>query len=707
MKSREYRLAAIMFTDIVGFSRKMEQDEQGTLALLSEHNAIIYEIASQFKGTVIKTIGDAFLIDFPNTVQAVQAAVSILSRFLAWNTARGGEPMELRIGIHLGDIHFFDDDALGEGINIASRLQQVAKPGKIAISQDVYNLIANKVKVPIEHRGEVKLKNIARSIEVYEISVTADLVPHPGPAASMPAVQNGSGKTHEIISESESMTGMQESLQASGASETADRTQDYRHSDGTEGQQEALQELVRSTVLAGIKQQGRRLSFSEAEELFPKADSDIRAALQVLVTKGLIARDSQRTQSDRRTYAAGTNSGPEYAESISSTAFRGAGEVIGKIGDALRDAGIIGGSRGKLQTDQEYIEEYRRKVEQDASRERGGLRAHIGSFIGVNAFLIMLNLSTSPGFPWALFPLFGWGIGMVNHINEVKRKQDQVRHLEALPNINRQGLKLLQEYEKIRSGFSSHVVSTLATSALLLMINLVTSSAFMWSFIPIGVMGIGLIGHVGAFPGKMSKIRKRMERMGLLVPDLPLFRPSRRLPDPGEGGYSRTQQARIIRAVIQGQYKKAKRSGAPIDRDFLDLLDRYVDQIAALDAKSLDVLQLIQGIPVSDLERDLAVLKKRKDNTNSEQLQSEYSESIRQLEKQKASYRQLTNQQEMLDLRLTSSLNALKQLQIDMVRVQSMSNAQDSSLLQDLRGRSDDLNLYLSDVERSFAELES
>lgn len=679
MKSREYRLAAIMFTDIVGFSRKMEQDEQGTLALLSEHNAIIYEIASQFKGTVIKTIGDAFLIDFPNTVQAVQAAVSILSRFLAWNTARGGEPMELRIGIHLGDIHFFDDDALGEGINIASRLQQVAKPGKIAISQDVYNLIANKVKVPIEHKGEVKLKNIARSIEVYEISVTADHLPQSDPAASANAVQPEPENSQEVVTVSEPVN----------------------------GQQEALQELVRSTVLAGIKRQGRRLSFSEAEELFPGADSDIRAALQILVTKGLIARDSQRVQTDRGNSSSGTSSGREHADSLSSTAFRGAGEVIGKIGDALRDAGIIGSSRGKLQTDQEYIEEYRRKVEQDASRERGGLRAHIGSFIGVNAFLIMLNLSTSPGFPWALFPLFGWGIGMVNHINEVKRKQDQVRHLEALPNINRQGLKLLQEYEKIRSGFSSHVVSTVATSALLLMINLVTSSAFMWSFIPVGVMGIGLIGHIAAFPGKMSKIRKRMERMGLLVPDLPLFRPSRRLPDPGEDGYSRTQQARIIRAVIQGQYKKAKRSGAPIDRDFLDLLDRYVDQIAALDAKSMDVQQLIQGIPVSDLERDLAVLKKRKDSTDSEQLQSEYSESIKQVEKQKASYRQLTNQQEMLDLRLSSSLNALKQLQIDMVRVQSMSNSQDSSLLQDLRGRSDDLNLYLSDVERSFAELES
>ncbi|MFW5801778.1 MAG: adenylate/guanylate cyclase domain-containing protein, partial [Spirochaeta sp.] len=76
MKSKEYRLAAIMFTDIVGFSRMMEQDEAGTLALLAEHNVLVANAAQEYGGTVIKTIGDAFLVDFPNTVQAVQAGVA-------------------------------------------------------------------------------------------------------------------------------------------------------------------------------------------------------------------------------------------------------------------------------------------------------------------------------------------------------------------------------------------------------------------------------------------------------------------------------------------------------------------------------------------------------------------------------------------------------------------------------------------------------
>lgn len=174
MSSSDYRLAAIMFTDIVGFSRMMEQNEAETLQLLSSHNRLVADAIGEYNGTIIKSMGDGFLVDFPNTVQAVQAGVTILDRMHAWNVTRGGEPLQLRIGIHLGDIHFFDDDALGEGINIASRLQTVAQPGRIAISQDVYNMIVNKLSVPIEARGEVKLKNIQRSVPVYEIAVSAE-----------------------------------------------------------------------------------------------------------------------------------------------------------------------------------------------------------------------------------------------------------------------------------------------------------------------------------------------------------------------------------------------------------------------------------------------------------------------------------------------------------------------------------------------------
>lgn len=673
MESKEYRLAAIMFTDIVSFSRMMEADEAATMQLLGEHNQLVAEAAQEYRGTVIKTIGDAFLIDFPNTVQAVQAGVTILDRLHAWNVTRGGTPVQLRIGIHLGDIHFFDDDALGEGINIAARLQQVADPGKIAISQDVYNMVVNKVKVPIKAKGEVKLKNIQRAIEVYEISVTA--------SADVPGEAGETGQADTIGKAAAGNTTADEHTAT-----TAERVKAANTGERTK----ALAELVRSTVLSEIKRCGRRITMEEALQLFPSADEEIRDALKQLVVKGLIAR---------KPGAAGFSQSSQPRPPVQ-------GDVLNRIGSALRDAGIFGGGQQTPLSDREYIEQYRSKIEKQAAQERSGLVAHIGSYVGVNALLFFINMTTSPGFPWFLFPLFGWGIGTLNHINEVKRKQDAVRHLEALPNLNRQGLKLLQEYERARTGFSAHVVSTVGTSALLAMINIVTSPGFPWALIPIAAMGIGMIGHVASYPGKMRKLRKRMERAGVIVPDLPLFRPSRKLPTPGVDGYSRTQQARIIRSVIQGQVKAAKKAGAPVDQEFVLLLDRYVDQIEVLEAKCNEVEHLIKGIPAGDLDRDLAVLQQRRASTENASLDAEYAESIRQIEQHKASYRKLVNQQERLNLRLNSALNSLKQLQIDVVRVQSMSNDHDSTMLEDLRKRSDDLSFYLNDVDRSFAGLE-
>lgn len=90
MSSSDYRLAAIMFTDIVGFSRMMEQNEAETLQLLSSHNRLVADAIGEYNGTIIKSMGDGFLVDFPNTVQAVQAGVTILDRMHAWNVTRGG-----------------------------------------------------------------------------------------------------------------------------------------------------------------------------------------------------------------------------------------------------------------------------------------------------------------------------------------------------------------------------------------------------------------------------------------------------------------------------------------------------------------------------------------------------------------------------------------------------------------------------------------
>ncbi len=165
------KLAAIMFTDIVGFSRQMGADEARMLRLLEVHNQLIQQAVTTHHGTVIKTVGDAFLVDFPSVVHAVQCAQAIQTQFKAHNTAReSAEQIHVRIGIHLGDIVQKDGDVFGDGVNIASRLQELAAPDTVCLSQKVYEEVAKKLALgTVISLGKPKLKNITERFTVYAL----------------------------------------------------------------------------------------------------------------------------------------------------------------------------------------------------------------------------------------------------------------------------------------------------------------------------------------------------------------------------------------------------------------------------------------------------------------------------------------------------------------------------------------------------------
>ena len=165
------KLAAIMFTDMVGFSRQMGADEARMLRLLDIHNHLIRQAVAAHHGTVIKTIGDAFLVDSPSVVHAVQCAQQIQTQFQAYNAAKEKEDqIHVRIGIHLGDIVQRDGDVFGDGVNIASRLQELAEPDTICISDMVYRDVAKKVALgAVVSLGRPKLKNIAERFQVYAL----------------------------------------------------------------------------------------------------------------------------------------------------------------------------------------------------------------------------------------------------------------------------------------------------------------------------------------------------------------------------------------------------------------------------------------------------------------------------------------------------------------------------------------------------------
>ena len=163
MTSEERRLAAIVFTDICGFTELMGRDENKAMTLLEQQRALLRPIIDNFNGEWLKEIGDGVLISFPSAVMAVTCALEI-QRILAHNSE-----LTLRIGIHIGDIIKKDGDVFGDGVNIASRLEPLAEPGGICVSERVHEDIKNKPEISTAFQEEQLLKGVDKPIKVYSI----------------------------------------------------------------------------------------------------------------------------------------------------------------------------------------------------------------------------------------------------------------------------------------------------------------------------------------------------------------------------------------------------------------------------------------------------------------------------------------------------------------------------------------------------------
>jgi transcriptional regulator GlxA family with amidase domain len=166
----EGKLAAIMFTDVVSFSALAQRNEELALDLLEEHRALMRPAFRKHQGQEVKTIGDGFLIEFASAVAAVNCAVELQEALARRNL---GVPVDrqlrVRIGIHLGDVLRRGDDIVGDGVNIAARIEPLADPGGIAITQQVFDQVYNRIPEILVSIGKVKLKNIQRPVEVYRI----------------------------------------------------------------------------------------------------------------------------------------------------------------------------------------------------------------------------------------------------------------------------------------------------------------------------------------------------------------------------------------------------------------------------------------------------------------------------------------------------------------------------------------------------------
>ncbi len=168
--SEHRKLAAIMFTDMVGYSALTQRNEALALALVHEQQRLLRPIFTQHSGREVKGTGDGFLVEFASALQAMSCAIDMQKALVQYNASAPAERrIQVRIGLHVGDVVVRDGDVFGDGVNIAARIEPLAEAGGICISGPVFDQIRNKVDVPLVRLGQPELKNIHVPIDVYRV----------------------------------------------------------------------------------------------------------------------------------------------------------------------------------------------------------------------------------------------------------------------------------------------------------------------------------------------------------------------------------------------------------------------------------------------------------------------------------------------------------------------------------------------------------
>jgi TolB-like protein/class 3 adenylate cyclase len=184
------RLAAILVADVVGYSRLMGEDEAGTARAVREHRDAARPIVAGLGGRIVKTTGDGLLLEFPSVVAAVECAIAIQKLMVERNAATSeAKRIVYRIGVNLGDVLIGGDDILGDGVNIAARLEGICEPGGVLISGAAFDHVRGRIDADFVDLGEKELKNIARPVRAYAVATGSERSAAPAPSASEPSRQ--------------------------------------------------------------------------------------------------------------------------------------------------------------------------------------------------------------------------------------------------------------------------------------------------------------------------------------------------------------------------------------------------------------------------------------------------------------------------------------------------------------------------------------
>lgn len=266
MPQADRRLSSIMFTDMVGYTSLSERDEALALVMLEEQRQLVRPIFERHGGIEVKTLGDGFLLEFPSVLEAVRSAVEVQEALRSRNLSAPKERrIQLRVAVHLGDVEHREGDVYGDAVNVASRVHELAEPGGICITGQVFDLIRNNKEFRTVSLGRRQLKNVSLSVEAYKVLLPSEkAVPsasalEPNRVAVLPLVMLSSdpqdeyladGLTEEVINTLSSIPGLK----------VIARTSTMKYKGTNKGAGEISRELNVGTVLEGsVMKAGNKL----------------------------------------------------------------------------------------------------------------------------------------------------------------------------------------------------------------------------------------------------------------------------------------------------------------------------------------------------------------------------------------------------------------------------------------------------------------
>ncbi len=709
--------------------------------LLEESRKVINQILSQKRGELVRAIGDNFLAVFDNCKDAVDAALDISSSLSLLSGILSVESglLSPRMGIHVGDVAFYEKSIFGPTVDSAEILRSATSPGELCVSGEVLSLLRSPSDIQILPLPDQAQSILPPGLKGFILTKTAGPKERPTGADTIPPVE--SPKSTDL---------------------NTDKTPSL--------------EEIRKAILDEIRRRGRRLSVDEARSQFGWYGMEATEVIAFLADAGILTGKKRNTSGDK-TRAADTGGAAKappgtghagtagYAWTRSSSTMSNAGsDIAGEIGRSIESAvhAIVAeiersvenkakyqphrknGSRRRDSFD-EYegpldkpfvsasdrprtpgqgsrrqrtspsktlstgaFERYRKEISAKAEKQKKGLVGSIISFAIINAALWYVNLNIATGFLWAPIVSAFWGFGVIESIFSAGRLGRQARETEALPDLDEAQTKELKEIHKARNSIGSHFFSTLSISAGLTAINMATGSADPWHLIPIGVLSVIFVIHL------LSYIATGPRRAGQFFSKLGLRRNKKSLEEARRQREAKTTELGAYADLYQNVEESAAEIETALDafapefkEEMRPQLKDYLGQVLLLAKTANELDGIIGDIPVEALKKDKAELRTKLEKA-SPAMRAEYEDSIKEVEAQEESFKALNEQRELIDLRLRSSVNQIQQLRLDLAKAKAADKEREASLPESLissvRSRSEELSNYIEDLKKGHLE---